>query len=225
MEPSCTVYADAPLLEALGGHVVGTDAMTGIQARARAAPTRPMRPGCPARREHAYLRHGTTTRSATCNVATGAVLPPSLGPTRTEAAFADHSARTIATDPDATWRFLADHRNTHQSATLVQLVATHCGRTTDLGVNGQAGVLQSLATRAAFLGDPSQRSQVLSPPTHPSWRNQIARWFSIRARRVRKRGKFASLDALQQRLRDFSTSFNRTATPFRWTSTGRALCR
>ena len=225
VETICTVYAYAPMLEALGCHVVGTDEMTGIQALERAAPTRPMRPGCPERREHEYIRHGTTTLIATCNVATGEVLPPSLGPTRTEADFADHIARTIATDPDANWLFIADNLNTHQSATLVQLVATHCGLTTDLGVKGQSGVLQSLATRAAFLGDPSHRIQFLYTPKHTSWLNQIELWFSILTRRVLKRGDFASLDALQQRLRDFITYFNRTATPFRWTYTGRALCR
>ena len=225
VETICTVYAYAPMLEALGCHVVGTDEMTGIQALERAAPTRPMRPGCPERREHEYIRHGTTTLIATFNVATGEVLPPSLGPTRTEADFADHIARTIATDPDANWLFIADNLNTHQSATLVQLVATHCGLTTDLGVKGQSGVLQSLATRAAFLGDPSHRIQFLYTPKHTSWRNQIELWFSILTRRVLKRGDFASLDALQQRLRDFITYFNRTATPFRWTYTGRALCR
>ena len=106
VETICTVYAYAPMLEALGCHVVGTDEMTGIQALERAAPTRPMRPGCPERREHEYIRHGTTTLIATFNVATGEVLPPSLGPTRTEADFADHIARTIATDPDANWLFI-----------------------------------------------------------------------------------------------------------------------
>ncbi len=61
VETICTVYAYAPMLEALGCHVVSTDEMTGIQALERAAPTKPMRSGCPERREHEYIRHGTTT--------------------------------------------------------------------------------------------------------------------------------------------------------------------
>ena len=76
------------MLEALGCHVVGTDEMTGIQALERAAPTKPMRPGCPERREHEYIRHGTRSLIATFNVATGQVLAPTLGPTRTETDFA-----------------------------------------------------------------------------------------------------------------------------------------
>ena len=101
VETICTVYAYAPMLEALGCHVVSTDEMTGIQALERAAPTKPMRPGCPERREHEYIRHGTLSLIATFNVATGAVLAPSLGPTRTEADFAAHIAQVLDTDPDA----------------------------------------------------------------------------------------------------------------------------
>jgi len=211
------------MLEALGCHVVGTDEMTGIQALERAAPTQPMRPGRPERREHEYIRHGTTTLIANFNVATGEVLAPSLGPTRTEADFADHIARTLATDPDASWLFIADNLNTHQSATLVQLVATQCGVTTDLGVKGQSGVLQSQATRAAFLSDSDHRIQFLYTPKHTSWLNQIELWFSILARRVLKRGNFASLAALEQRLRDFIAYCNQTAQPFKWTYRGRPL--
>src|SRR5215218_10320895 len=127
VETICTAYAYAPMLEALGCHVVSTDEMTGIQALERAAPTKPARPGCPERREHAYIRHGTLSLIATRNVATGAVLAPALGPTRTEADFAAHIAQVIATDPAAPWLFLADNLNTHQSEALVRLVADRCG--------------------------------------------------------------------------------------------------
>jgi len=213
------------MLEALGCHVVGTDELTGIQALERAAPTKPRRPGCPERREHEDIRHGTTTLIANLNVATGAVVAPSLGPTRTEADFAAHIARTVATDPAAAWLFLADNRNTHQSAALVRLVADRCGLTADLGVKGQSGVLRSMATRAAFLSDPAHRIQFLSTPKHTSWLNQVELWFSILARRVLKRGDFASTDALEQRVRDFIAYFNQTARPFKWTYKGRPLCR
>jgi DDE superfamily endonuclease len=212
------------MLEALGCHVVGTDEMTGIQARERAAPTKPLRPGCPERREHEYIRHGTLSLIATFNVATGAILAPALGPTRTEADFAAHIAQVIATDPDAPWLFLADTLNTHQSETLVRLVATRCGLADDLGVKGQSGVLQSQASRAAFLGDPAHRIQFPYTPTHTSWLNQIELGFSILVRRVLKRGNFASLDALRDRILEFVAYFNQTATPFKWTYKGRPLC-
>lgn len=213
------------MLEALGCHVASTDEMTGIQALERAAPTQPMRPGRPERREHEYIRHGTLSLIATFNVATGAIVAPTLGPSRTEQDFAAHLAQVIDTDPDAPWLFLADNLNTHQSETLVRLVATRCGLAADLGVKGQAGVLRSQATRAAFLGDPAHRIHFLYTPKHTSWLNQIELWFSILVRRVLKRGNFASLDALRERILAFIAYFNQTATPFKWTYKGRPLCR
>jgi len=223
VETICTVYADAPLLETLGCHVVSTDEMTGIQALERAAPTKPVRPGCPERREHEYIRHGTLSLIANFNVATGAVLAPTLGPTRTEADFAAHVAQTIATDPTGVWLFVTDQLNTHQSAALVRLVAERCGITADLGVKGLSGVLHSLATRAAFLSDPTHRIRFLYTPTHTSRLNQIELWFSILTRRVLRRGNFASLDALRERILAFVAYFNQTAHPFRWTYRGHPL--
>ncbi len=224
METVCTVYAYAPMLEALGCHVVSTDEMTGLQALERAAPTKPVRPGCPERREHEYIRHGTLSLIANLNVATGEVLAPSLGPTRTEADFAAHIARTIDPDPDGAWLFLADQLNTHQSETLVRLVAERCGLADELGVKGHSGILQSLATRAAFLSDPTHRIQFVYLPKHTSWLNQIELWFSVLVRRVLKRGDFASLDALRDRILAFTAYCNQTAHPFRWTYRGRPLC-
>ena len=224
METICTVYAYAPMLEALGCHVVGSDEMTGIQALERAAPTKPMRPGCPERREHEYVRHGTLSLIATRNVATGQILAPALGPTRTEGDFAAHIAQVLDTDPDAAWLFLADNLNTHQSEALVRLVADRCGLADDLGVKGRSGVLHSQASRAACLGDPAHRIQFLDTPKHTSWLNQIELWFGILVRRVLKRGDFNSLDALRDRIREFIAYFNRTAAPFKWTYKGRPLC-
>ncbi len=143
------------MLHALGGHIVSTDEMTGIQALERIAPTQPMRPGHVERCEFEYDRHGTLSLIANFDVVTGQVISPSLGPTRTEADFAAHLARTIDTDPDGVWLFVADQLNTHQSEMLVRLVAERCGLTDDLGVKGEVGVLRSMATRAAFLSDPA----------------------------------------------------------------------
>jgi hypothetical protein len=211
------------VLHALGGHIVSTDEMTGIQALERIAPTQPMRPGQVERCEFEYERHGTLSLIANFNVVTGQVISPSLGPTRTEADFAAHLARTIDTDPDGVWLFVVDQLNTHQSEALVRLVAQRCGLTDDLGVKGERGVLKSMATRAAFLSDPAHRIQFVYVPKHTSWLNQIEIWFSILVRRVLKRGNFASVEALRTRILEFIAYFNQTAKPFKWTYTGRPL--
>ena len=197
--------------------------MTGIQALERIAPTQSMQPGQVERREFEYERHGTLSLIANFAVVTGQVISPSLGPTRTEADFAAHIAGTIDTDPEGVWLFIVDQLNTHQSETLVRLVAERCGINDDLGEKGTSGVLRSMATRAAFLSDPTHRIQLVYVPKHTSWLNQIEIWFSILVRRVLKRGNFASVDALRARILEFIAYFNQTAKPFKWTYTGRPL--
>jgi hypothetical protein len=211
------------LLHELGGHVVSCDELTAIQALERAAPTQPMQPGQVERREFAYIRHGTLSLITNFEVATGQVIAPSLGPTRTEEDFTAHVAQTIDTDPEAVWVFLTDQLNMHQSETLVHLVAARCGVTDALGVKGKTGILHSLASRAAFLSDPTHRIQFVYVPKHTSWLNQVEIWLGILVRRVIRRGNFSSLDDLRAKILAFIDYFNRTAKPFRWTYAGRPL--
>jgi hypothetical protein len=219
----CTLYAYARLLAAMGVRVISCDEMTGIQALERVAPTVPMQSGQVERVEFEYVRHGTLSLIANFEVASGQVLRPSLGPTRTEADFAAHIAQTIASDPEAAWVFITDQLNTHQSEALVRLVAEQCDITADLGEKGKSGVLASMSSRAAFLSDPAHRIQFVYVPKHTSWLNQVEIWFSILVRRVIKRGNFTSLDDLRAKILAFVEYFNRMAKPFRWTYTGRPL--
>ena len=202
---------------------MSTDEMTGIQALERIAATQPMQCGQVERREFEYERHGTLSLIANFDVVSGQVVSPSLGPTRTEADFAAQIGRTIDLDPEGVWLFVVDQLNTHQSESLVRLVAERCGLSEELGEKGKSGVLRSMATRAAFLSDVTHRIQVVYLPKHTSWLNQVELWFSILVRRVLKRGNFTSLDALQARLVEFIEYFNKTAEPFKWTYTGRPL--
>jgi transposase len=207
-----------------GVHVVSTDEKTGIQALERAAPTLPMKPGQVERREFEYERHGTQCLIANLEIATGQLIAPSIGQTRTEADFLAHIIQTVAIDPAAEWVFITDQLNTHQSESLVRWVAKQSGIKTDLGIKGEEGILKSMATRAEFLQDSSHRIRFVYTPKHTSWLNQIELWFSILVRRLLKRGNFTSLEDLKQQILSFISYFNQTmAKPFKWTYLGRPL--
>jgi len=203
---------------------MSTDEKTGIQALEREHPTLPMKPGLVERREFEYIRHGTQALIANFEVATGKLVSPSMGTTRTEADFLAHTSRTMSIDPDGEWIFIADQLNTHKSESLVRLVAERCGIETDLGVKGKSGILKSMQSRAEFLQDTSHRIRFVYTPKHTSWLNQIEIWFSILVRRVLKRGNFTSVDHLRERILAFIDYFNQTmAKPFKWTYAGRPL--
>jgi len=218
------LYAAAPELHQRGVHILSTDEKTGIQALERKHPTRPMKPGLVERREFEYSRHGTQVLIANFEVATGNLVTPSIGASRTEADFLAHISRTISTDPLGEWVFIVDQLNTHKSESLVRLVAEQCGIDIDLGIKGKSGILNSMPSRAAFLQDPAHRIRFVYTPKHASWLNQIEIWFSILVRRVLKRGNFTSVDHLRERILAFIDYFNKTmAKPFKWTYAGRPL--
>jgi len=217
----CEVYEATPVLAAQGAHVMSTDEMTGVQALERLHPSLPMVPGHVERLEFEYERHGTVSLIANLDVATGQVVNPSLGPTRTEADFAAHIAQTIQTDPEAVWFFVTDQLNTHQSETLVRLVAQQCAIQEDLGSKGKSGILTSIKTRAAFLSDPSHRLRFVYTPRHSSWLNQIEIWFSILVRRLLARASWTSLTHLREGILAFIAYSNRLSNgPFHWTYKG-----
>ena len=217
----CAVYEATPALAAAGTHVTSTDEMTGIQALERLHPSLPMQPGHIEREEFEYRRHGTQSLIANLDVATGQVIVPSIGPTRTETDFAAHITRTIQTDPQAAWIFVTDQLNTHQSEALVRLVAAQCGIQEDLGIKGKSGHLTSMSTRAAFLSDTSHRIRFVYTPRHSSWLNQIEIWFSILVRRLLSRLSCSSVQELRTRILAFIAYYNRTSNgAFHWTYKG-----
>ena len=220
----CDLYQAAPELHEAGVHLVSSDEKTGIQALERKHPDKPMQPGRVRLLEHEYIRHGTQALIANLEVATGQCIAPSLGDTRKEADFVAHIEQTVSLDPEGTWIFIVDQLNTHKSESLVRFVAQACDIDEDLGIKGKVGILESQATRAAFLQDVTHRIRFVYTPTHTSWLNQIEIWFSILVRRLLKRGTFSSVNELRERILAFIDYFNKTmAKSFKWTYAGRPL--
>jgi transposase len=223
----CDTYLAAPEQERTNRtHTVCVDEMTGIQALERIAPSKAMIAGKCELIEFEYERHGTLCLIGNFVVTTGALLRPTIGPTRTESDFASHIEQTVATDPDGSWVFVADNLNIHCSESLVKLVAEACEVDTALGKKGVRGVLKSVASRQAFLSESSHRIRFVYLPKHSSWLNQIEVIFGVIMRKVIRRGSFTSVEDLRAKLLNFIAYFNRVfAKPFRWTYTGRPLMK
>jgi transposase len=204
---------------------VSTDELTGVQALERKHPGLPLAPGKVERREFEYVRHGTATFIVSRDVATGQVLAPRAGESRTEADFLAHVQAVVATDPTASrWHFVVDNLNIHLSASLVRWVAAESDLAIDLGEKGKSGILHNKQSRAQFLTDPSHRIVFHYTPKHCSWLNQIEIWLSILVRKLLKRGSFASLIDLKAKVVAFINYYNATmAKPFKWTYLGKPL--
>lgn len=199
--------------------------MTGVQALERKHPGLPLAPGKVARREFEYIRHGTATFLLNFDVASGQVIAPTCGTTRTEADFLAHVRQTVASDAGARkWHFVCDNLNIHLSQSLVRWIAARDHLDLDLGEFGKSGILHNKATRAAFLSDVSHSVVFHYTPKHCSWLNQIEIWLSILVRKVIRRGSFRSIEDVQAKVRAFIDYFNQTmAKPFAWTFKGKAL--
>jgi len=159
-----SIYRHATELYAKGVHLISTDEKTGIQALERLYPDKPVKPGLIERIEHSYKRHGTLCLIAAFEVATGKIITPTIGPTRTEKDFLNHIKLTVATDPKGKWNFILDQLNTHKSASSVRWTAKECDICTELGEKGKRGILKSQKTREAFLSDPTHRIRFVYTP-------------------------------------------------------------
>ena len=173
--------------------VWSVDEKSGIQAKSRVNPTRPAIPGVPVRREFEYRRHGTAVLFAGLKVHEGTVAGWVTDSTRSDN-FVDFLADLTAQTPAGLdLHCIVDNLSAHTTAKVDTFLAAN------------------------------PRVHLHFTPTHASWLNQVELFFSILERRLLRRGEFASVDQLADRIIGFIKDYNRRAAPFRWTYDGRPL--
>jgi transposase len=175
--------------------VLSVDEKKNIPARTPARPGRGPIPGHVAQRESEYVRNGMLDTLFTAfDVHCGTIM----------------AADTATSNSAANFIGFLEHIDASVDPALeVHLVLD----------NGASHVAK--ATAAWLTEHP--RFHAHYTPAHASWLNQVEMWFSILSRRLLKRGEFASVDELVERIMAFIEDYNRKAKPFRWTYDGSPL--
>lgn len=220
------LYQSAKQLLEQGIHVYSTDEKSGIQAREHKNPKHSMEAGRPERLDPEYIRHGTTGMIASFAVATGEIVAPMIRKNRKEEDFAEHIADVVARKPQNQYLFVLDNLNIHKSEALVRYIAKMEGiAQEELGQKQRTGILHTMASREAFLTDPTHRIRLIYTPKHCSWLNQIEFWFGIITRRLlNRRASFVSIEDLEIRIKAFIEFYNQyLKKAFQWNYKGKIL--
>jgi transposase len=169
--------------------VLCVDEKSQIQALDRSRPVLPMMPGMPERRTHDYLRHGITSLFAAFNIADGTVISE---------LHRRHRAIEFR-------KFLAAIDKAVPAGLDVHLVCDN------YATHNTAEIKTWLARRPRF--------HVHFTPTGSSWMNQVERWFGLLTDKLIRRGVHTSVQALENDIKDWITTWNDNPRPFTWTKT------
>jgi transposase len=166
-----------------GTLVVSIDEKTGIQAKAPTRPDVQARAGRPARREHEYRRNGTQNLFAALRVHSGEV-SAMTSKTRNRFDLLRFLNQLEAEIPPGRQVIaISDNLSTRTTQEVTDWLAEH------------------------------PRWRFVFTPKHASWLNQIEIFFSILARRLLKRGSFASEHDLAQQMLAFVETYNQPPAP------------
>jgi hypothetical protein len=215
----CGLYLRAADLYRAGERVLSTDEKTGILIRRRKHPSKPTRPGLPRRREHEYVRLGSTHLSASLCVATGQVAYD-LTRTHNGDDFVAHLRHAAQEMPGAErYHWVLDNNRTHSTPAVCELVAELSGLAVPVG-------LKTGKDRRRWLSEAGHKHVFHFTPVHGSWLNQVELFFGVLSRKLLGRDDFASADGFAERLRWWMGHYNEAwAHPYRWTYAGTPLVR
>lgn len=164
------------------------DEKTGIGVRTPAAPSQPVAPGQPARREFEYVRHGTAALLAAFCVLTGVV--HGIVRQRHRACEFIELLRLLdgLVPRGQVIHLILDPVRMHQSAEVAVDVYDH-----------------------------PDRFQFHWLPTHASWLSFIEAWFAILSKKCLARSELAAFAAAEQAITDFIATYDtHHAHPFTW---------
>ena len=185
------LYAGIWQGESLGAqdYILSADEKTSIQARIRCHPSLGPAPGRQRRVEHEYERGGALQYLAAWDVQRGYVLGRCESRTGIEP-FGRLGTQVMAQEP---------YRSAERVFWVVDNGSSH---------RGQAAVRRLLTAYANAI--------LVHTPVHASWLNQVEIYFSIVQRKVLTPNDFASLEAVEQRLRLYEALSNQQPCPFAW---------
>ncbi len=169
--------------------VICADEHTSLQPRPRLQPTRPARPDQPTQVEHEYKRCGALNLLAALDTRTGQVWGE-IAERKRQVELLALLEQIDADLPESVTRIYL----------VVDNVRMHTGK-------------QVLAWLEAH-----PRFELVHPPVHCSWMNQIEQWFSILVRKRLRIADFASKAHLKERLEAFIREWNERSHAFRWTA-------
>jgi transposase len=186
--PKAVEIIELELRPPTDGPTFCVDEKTGIGVREPAAPSQPAAPGCPARREFEYIRHGTAAVLAAFAVQTGLV-HGLVRPQHRSAEFIELLRLLDAqVPPKEVIHLILDPVRLHRSAEVAVYVA-----------------LRPWRFRFHWL------------PLHASWLSFIEAWFAILTKKCIARSEWRDFGAAATGISAFITTYNaHQAHPFTW---------
>jgi transposase len=170
--------------------VLCIDEKSPVQALDRTQPLLPLMPGQAARGTHDYVRHGTTSRFAALNVATGEVIGQCFPRHRQHESlkFLKVVDAQLPKEPGVEIHLVMDNDGTHKTPMIKRWLQRH------------------------------PEYHLHFTPTSASWLNQVERFFAEITEKAIRRGVFRSVQALIKAIEDYLAEHNRNPKPFVWTA-------
>ena len=170
----------------LSAAVFCVDEKSAIQALDRLDPVLPLSPGRAERHGFEYYRHGTLSLYAALNTKSGEVIGQTSD-RHTGAEFVAFLEDLVARQaPEQAIHIICDNLSAHKTKAVCNFLTRH------------------------------PKVRIHYTPTYSSWLNQVEIWFSKIQRDLIARGIFTSVKDLDRKIMRYIRSYNRKATPIKW---------